>query len=145
MLNSNKLRNPKKYIDLGVSGLDTTFKLLEFYRSIKPEVLNRSSSLHKQGLISSRIIISIQSNHKILKNALNLGVSGWKISFRLLGLKRLTKLYKVMYTMMSTPSHHVKIMEYLPNIWYFESILRLFDVLPNFPFTTSETIRDYYL
>ena len=26
-------------------------------------------------------------------------------------------------------------------IWY----LRLFDVLKNFPFTTSETIRDYYL
>ena len=24
-------------------------------------------------------------------------------------------------------------------------ILRLFDVLPNFPFTTSETMRDYYL
>ena len=27
----------------------------------------------------------------------------------------------------------------------FYSILRLFDVLPNFPFTTSETMRDYYL
>ena len=27
----------------------------------------------------------------------------------------------------------------------FHNILRLFDVLPNFPFTTSETIRDYYL
>ena len=25
------------------------------------------------------------------------------------------------------------------------NILRLFDVLPNFPFTTSEMIRDYYL
>ena len=25
------------------------------------------------------------------------------------------------------------------------NILRLFDVLPNFPFTTSETMRDYYL
>ena len=24
-------------------------------------------------------------------------------------------------------------------------ILRLFDVLPNFPFTTSETMGDYYL
>ena len=24
------------------------------------------------------------------------------------------------------------------------NILRLFDVLPNFPFTTSETMRDYY-
>ena len=24
-------------------------------------------------------------------------------------------------------------------------ILRLFDVLPNFPFTTSEAIREYYL
>ena len=27
---------------------------------------------------------------------------------------------------------------------HFRNILRLFDVLPNFPFTTSETIRDYY-
>ena len=26
---------------------------------------------------------------------------------------------------------------------YFHSILRLFDVLPNFPFTTSETKSDY--
>ena len=28
---------------------------------------------------------------------------------------------------------------------YFHNILRLFDVLPNFPSTTSETMRDYYL
>ena len=27
----------------------------------------------------------------------------------------------------------------------FHNILKLFDVLPNFPFTTSETTRDYYL
>ena len=27
----------------------------------------------------------------------------------------------------------------------FHNILRLFDVLPNFPFTTSETMRDYCL
>ena len=27
----------------------------------------------------------------------------------------------------------------------FHNILRLFDILPNFPFTTSQTIRDYYL
>ena len=27
----------------------------------------------------------------------------------------------------------------------FHNILRLFDVLPKFSFTTSETIRDYYL
>ena len=28
---------------------------------------------------------------------------------------------------------------------HFHNILRLFDVLINFPFTTSETMRDYYL
>ena len=28
---------------------------------------------------------------------------------------------------------------------HFHNILRLFDGLPNFPFTTSETMRDYYL
>ena len=28
---------------------------------------------------------------------------------------------------------------------HFHNILRLFDVLPNFPFTTSETMRNYYL
>ena len=28
---------------------------------------------------------------------------------------------------------------------HFHNILRLFDVLPNFPFTTSEAMGDYYL
>ena len=28
---------------------------------------------------------------------------------------------------------------------HFHNIFRLFDVLPNFPFTTSETMRDCYL
>ena len=28
---------------------------------------------------------------------------------------------------------------------HFQNILRIFDVLTNFPFTTTETIRDYYL
>ena len=28
---------------------------------------------------------------------------------------------------------------------HFHDILRLFDVLPNFPFITSETMADYYL
>ena len=28
---------------------------------------------------------------------------------------------------------------------HFLNILRLFNVLTNFPFTTSETMRDYYL
>ena len=28
---------------------------------------------------------------------------------------------------------------------HFHNILRRFDVLPNFPFTTSEMMRDYYL
>ena len=28
---------------------------------------------------------------------------------------------------------------------HFYNILKLFDVLPNFPFTTSETMDDYYL
>ena len=28
---------------------------------------------------------------------------------------------------------------------YFHNILRLFDVLPNFPFMTSEAMPDYYL
>ena len=28
---------------------------------------------------------------------------------------------------------------------HFHNVLRLFDVLPNYPFTTSETMLDYYL
>ena len=28
---------------------------------------------------------------------------------------------------------------------HFDNILRLFDVLPNFLFTTRETMRDYYI
>ena len=31
------------------------------------------------------------------------------------------------------------------DLQYFHNILRLFDVLPNVPFTTSETMHDYYL
>ena len=34
---------------------------------------------------------------------------------------------------------------YLGSYNHFHNILRLFDVLPNFPFTTSETMADYYL
>ena len=33
----------------------------------------------------------------------------------------------------------------LVNYNHFHNILRLFDVLPNLPFTTSETMRGYYL
>ena len=32
-----------------------------------------------------------------------------------------------------------------PTYNQFHNILRLFDVLPSFPFTTSETMGDYYL
>ena len=32
-----------------------------------------------------------------------------------------------------------------PSNNHFHNILRCFDVLPNFPFTTSETMHDYYL
>ena len=35
--------------------------------------------------------------------------------------------------------------ELLDIYYHFHNILRLFDVLPNFPFPTSKTIRDYYL
>ena len=28
---------------------------------------------------------------------------------------------------------------------HFHNVLRLFDILPSFPFTTSETMRHYYL
>ena len=31
------------------------------------------------------------------------------------------------------------------NLNHFHNILRLFDVFPNFLFSTSETMRDYYL
>ena len=41
---------------------------------------------------------------------------------------------------MEVISHHV-----LSIYNHFHNILRLFDVLPNFPFTTSETMGDYYL
>ena len=34
---------------------------------------------------------------------------------------------------------------FLSNYHHFYNILRLFDVLINFTFTTSETMRDYYL
>ena len=34
----------------------------------------------------------------------------------------------------------LKIIDY----YQFQNILRLFDILPNFPFTTSETMREYY-
>ena len=34
---------------------------------------------------------------------------------------------------------------FLETFNHFQNILRLFDVLTNFPFTASETMRDYYL
>ena len=39
---------------------------------------------------------------------------------------------------------NLKHMEKVFGCNHFHNILRLFDVLPNFPFTTSETMRDYY-
>ena len=39
-------------------------------------------------------------------------------------------------------SHTAKLGLYMYN---HHNALRLFDVLPNFPFATSETMRDYYL
>ena len=42
-------------------------------------------------------------------------------------------------------SFPTKVKFYLTFYNYFHNILRLFDVLPNFAITTSETIRDYYL
>ena len=40
-------------------------------------------------------------------------------------------------------SHTAKLGLYIYNRYH--NALRLFDVLPNFPFATSETMRDYYL
>ena len=39
-----------------------------------------------------------------------------------------------------------KLLKYLKGASYnqFHNVLRLVDVLPNFPFTTSETMGDYY-
>ena len=37
----------------------------------------------------------------------------------------------------------LKILQVICN--HFHNILRLFDILRNFPFTTSESMRDYYL
>ena len=43
-------------------------------------------------------------------------------------------------------SNHVQLAEVPSNPKnYFRYVLRFFDVLPNFPFTTSEIIQDYYL
>ena len=39
----------------------------------------------------------------------------------------------------------ILLLNYLSNYNHFHNILRLLDVLPNFPFTTSETMDDYYL
>ena len=39
------------------------------------------------------------------------------------------------------PTKHGRMVTYN----HFHNVLRLFDVLPNFPFTTSETTDDYYL
>ena len=42
-------------------------------------------------------------------------------------------------------SLYTKVLSVFAEAYYnhFHNILRLFDVLPNFPFTTSETKRDY--
>ena len=48
---------------------------------------------------------------------------------------------------LQNPVKHLKMKCFLKivNCNPFNNILRLFDVLPNFPFTTSETMGDYYL
>ena len=43
------------------------------------------------------------------------------------------------------PMYKTKSFQNAPTYNQFHNILRLFDVLPNFPFTTSETIVHYYL
>ena len=42
-------------------------------------------------------------------------------------------------------SNHIKFILKTSNYDQFHNILRLFNVLPNFPFTSSEKMRDYYL
>ena len=52
------------------------------------------------------------------------------------------------FTVLDYKSHKFKVLikeSLLVNYNQFHNILRLFDVLPNFPFTTSQTMGDYYL
>ena len=74
------------------------------------------------------------------------GCSSW---FPLLNLK--LKLQKaqnkcIRLCLNLPPRSHIDLLHFRKtNCNHFHNILRLFYVLPNFPFTTSETMGDYYL
>ena len=57
-------------------------------------------------------------------------------------------LYQSLRKFLQLPKNNLEVRKIF-NIWesynQFHNILRLLDVLPNFPFTTSETMGDYYL
>ena len=84
-MNPRKLWNLKKYIDLRVWGLETTFGPLGSKRHIKPYVQNNSYNFHKQDLIFSRVMRWIQSNHEISKNLLTLRFRTQKLHLDHLG------------------------------------------------------------
>ena len=84
-MNPIKLWNLKKYLDLRVWSLETTFGPLGPKRCIKPYVQNNSYNFHKQDLIFSRVMRWIQQNHEISKNVLTLGFRTQKLHLGHLG------------------------------------------------------------
>ena len=67
----------------------------------------------------------------------------WKLNIKLQWID--SKAFFIFYN--SSPCHANYLNEALFECTHnqFHNILRLFDVLPNFPFTTSEMMADYYL
>ena len=55
------------------------------------------------------------------------------------------KLMKILFSILKISLSLYTILKTLLSYNQFHNILRLFDVLPNFPFTTSETMGDWYL
>ena len=61
-------------------------------------------------------------------------------------LSRLVKILKLLNNFLKTVIVlHVIVSCAEVNLQSFSYILRLLDILPNFPFTTSETMGNYYL
>ena len=60
-------------------------------------------------------------------------------------IRRMTKRIRRMRRIQRICRTRILIRIYITSYNQMHNILRLFNDLPNFPFTTSETMRDYYL
>ena len=83
-------------------------------------------------------------------NSVGIGMNSWLENIihvcRTPVIKKVKKIYGLMHCLnRSLIGSRLNFVNSFRPINHFHNVLRLFDILPNFPFNTSETMRDYYL